>query len=52
MLIKSYLFLNDYFSAGSREVMTPGEYNGLLSGLDIQTELDLCFNFTVRNDIA
>lgn len=31
--------------------MTPGEYNGLLSGLSIQTELDLCFNFTARYDI-
>lgn len=49
-LIKSSL-LNYYFRDGSLKVMTPGEYNGLLSGLDIQTELDLSFNFTVRNDI-
>lgn len=48
--IKSNHFLNYYFRAGSLKVMTPAEYNGLLSGLDIQTELDLGFNFTVRND--
>lgn len=37
--IRSYLFLNYYSSADSLKVMTPGEYNGLLSGLDIQIEL-------------